>query len=505
MERQILALIFVLIMAAAANSQITLTDTMYRVYDGQGNPVTLDAIVKAMAANDAVFLGEQHDDSVAHAIEAELFRRAVSTYSPQRKVALSMEMFERDVQVVVDEYLGGLISEQHFLLSSRPWPNYKTDYRPLVEFAKEKHLDVVAANAPRRYVNMVSRNGRESLNALSDQAKSWLAPLPYPEPSDAYKTKFNNLMAGNTADPSRMSPNAATNLIYSQSLWDATMGNSVANYLKNNKGALVVHLNGGFHTESRLGTIEQLIHYRSKTKAIVVTMQSEDDITKFDQAKHKGLGDFVILTAAKVKTPSLLREILQRVQAQHQSIESLKANVKMTRYNSQLKDSDTYSGNVSYLPKSDRRSMYVRLNWEKPAVDQLLVIGDRYSFYQPRLNVIVQGSLAKVSVSRAPSNVLGFMSMSTAQLTDEYAINYVGRDSIDGTDLWHLEVTPRSTASYKSAELWIDNVGLPRQAKVYEQNGDTTTVSLTNVQKNITISAETFRLQYPAGVKMIRP
>ena len=301
MERHIFTLIIILLMAVAANSQITLTDTMYRVYDGQGNPATLEAIVKAMAANEAVFLGEQHDDPVAHAIEAELFRRAVSTYSPGRKVALSMEMFERDVQIVVDEYLNGLISEQHFLLSSRPWPNYKTDYRPLVELAKEKHLDVIAANAPRRYVNIVSRNGRDSLNALSDQAKSWLAPLPYPEPSDAYKTKFNNLMAGNSGDPAaKMSPNAATNLIYSQSLWDATMGNSVANYLKRNKGALVVHLNGGFHTESRLGTIEQLMSYRPNTKAIVVTMQSEDDVTKFDQAKHKGLGDFVILTDSKL-------------------------------------------------------------------------------------------------------------------------------------------------------------------------------------------------------------
>jgi uncharacterized iron-regulated protein len=292
--------IFVIpILVLAASAQITLTDQMYRVYDGQGNPATVDAIVKAMSANDAVFLGEQHDDPVAHAIEAELFRRAVSAYSPGRKVALSMEMFERDVQIVVDEYLSGLISEQHFLLSSRPWPNYKTDYRSLVELAKEKHLDLVAANAPRRYVNMVSRNGRDSLNALSPEAKAWLAPLPYPEPSDAYKTKFNNLMAGNTGDPSRMSPNAATNLIYSQSLWDATMGNSVANYLKQNKGALVVHLNGGFHTESRLGTIEQLMSYRPKTKAIVVTMQSEDDVTKFDPAKHKGLGDFVILTDSK--------------------------------------------------------------------------------------------------------------------------------------------------------------------------------------------------------------
>src|SRR5690348_1037236 len=280
MGRKVLPLILVLAFAVAAKSQATLSDSMYRAYDGQGNPVTLDAIVAAMAKNEAVFLGEQHDDSAGHAVEKEIFRRAVEKYSGQRRVALSMEMFERDVQIVLDEYLHGLISEQHFLLSSRPWPNYKTDYRPLVELAKEKHLDVVAANAPRRYVNMVSRNGRDSLNALSDQAKAWLAPLPYPEPSDAYKTKFTALMSGNAGDPSPMAN--SPNLIYSQSLWDATMGNSVANYLDKHKGALVIQLNGAFHTESRLGTLEQLMSYRPKTRAIVVTMRYEDDIQKWD-------------------------------------------------------------------------------------------------------------------------------------------------------------------------------------------------------------------------------
>ena len=176
-------LLFIWTLLPAVHAQITLTDPMYRVYDGQGNPSSLDAIVSAMAKTDAIFLGEQHDDAVGHAIEAELFRRTVSAYSPQRKVALSMEMFERDIQVVVDEYLANLITEQHFLASSRPWGNYKTDYRPLVELAKEKHLDVIAANAPRRYVNMVSRNGRDALNGLSKDAREWLPPLPYPEPS----------------------------------------------------------------------------------------------------------------------------------------------------------------------------------------------------------------------------------------------------------------------------------------------------------------------------------
>jgi len=295
----IIAILIVILFSLNMSAQIGFDQEKFRVYDGQGNPSSIDTVVKAMADVDAIFLGEQHDDAVGHSIEAELFKRAVETYSARRRVTLSMEMFERDVQIVLDEYLDGLITEQHFLLSSRPWANYKTDYRPLVELAKEKHLDVIAANAPRRYVNMVSRGGRDSLNGLSKEAKNWLAPLPYPEPSAAYKEKFNSLMSG-SGDPARMGPNAAANLIYSQALWDATMGDSVANYLSRNKGALVVHLNGGFHTEQRLGTIEQLLGYRPKTRAIVVTMQYVDDIAKFDVSKQKGLGDFVILTDAKV-------------------------------------------------------------------------------------------------------------------------------------------------------------------------------------------------------------
>jgi uncharacterized iron-regulated protein len=296
--KNVFSVLVMICFAAAANAQVTLTDNMYRVYDGQGNPSSLDAIVKAASDADALFLGEQHDDAVGHALEAEIFRRVVDTYSQKRRVALSLEMFERDVQIVLNEYLGGLITEQHFLSSSRPWGNYKTDYRPLVELSKEKHLDVIASNAPRRYVNMVSRGGRYVLNGLSPQAKSWLPPLPFPEPSAAYRDKFTALMGG-SGEAARMGPAAASNLIYSQSLWDATMASSVANYLAKNKNALVIHLNGGFHTEQRLGTIEQLMHYRPRTRAIVVTMQYVDDVTKFDSVKQKGLGDFVILTDAK--------------------------------------------------------------------------------------------------------------------------------------------------------------------------------------------------------------
>jgi uncharacterized iron-regulated protein len=295
------SMIFLLLTLRTLSGQTGETAPKYAIFDGKGNPVSVEQILDAAGQADVVFLGEQHDDTTAHAMQLEIFRLAVEKYSKERKVALSMEMFERDVQTVLNEYLNGLITEPQFLAGSRPWGNYKTDYRPLVELAKEKKLEVIAANAPRRYVNMVSRLGRDSLKGLSKEAKDWLAPLPYGDPSEAYTKKFNALM-GAGEDPAAANPH--TPIVFSQALWDATMAYSIARSLKKNKGELVVHLNGAFHTEGRLGTVEQLLRYRPKARVIVVTMRYEDDFKTFDKAKHTDLGDFVILTDSKAPRSS---------------------------------------------------------------------------------------------------------------------------------------------------------------------------------------------------------
>ncbi len=292
---KILLIAFLMVFMITISGFAQANEANYRVYDAAGNPSSLDKILEAVGQNDVVFLGENHDDATAHALQLQIFKAAVERYSKDRKVALSLEMFERDVQTVVNEYLNNLISESHFLSSSRPWNNYKQDYRPLVEIAKEQKLPVIAANAPRRYVNMVSRGGRETLNALSPEAKKWLAPLPYNQPSEDYTKKFKALMGG--SPESNMGINK---ILDSQSLWDATMSYSIADFLKENKKSLVIHLNGAFHTENRLGTAEHLLRYRSKTKILVVTMRYEDDFTNFNKSKHENLGDFVILTDSKV-------------------------------------------------------------------------------------------------------------------------------------------------------------------------------------------------------------
>jgi uncharacterized iron-regulated protein len=292
MFRLLLAVVVGFVMSFDAFGQATIGEANYSIFDGKGERVSLEKVLSSFSGADVVFLGESHDDAVAHYLQAEFFKKAYEQYKAERALVLSMEMFERDSQTVLNEYLKDLITEKKFLDDSRPWNNYKTDYRPLVEFAKQNKLPVIAANAPRRYVNMVARNGRDSVNALSKDAQKWLAPLPYGLASKEYSDKFFALMGQSTGH--------AVKVLDSQSLWDATMAHSVSTALKTHKKALVVHLNGSFHTEKRLGTPEHLVKYRPKTKFVVVTMKYEKDFKNFDPAKHGALGDFVILTDASV-------------------------------------------------------------------------------------------------------------------------------------------------------------------------------------------------------------
>jgi len=304
-------------LAPAARAQVEAAPR-YKAFDSKGRAVKLEEIVEALDAADVLFVGERHDDATGHALEAELLRRAGERYSQgggkRRAVALSLEMFERDVQTVVDEYLGGLISERHFLLSSRPWNNYATDYKPLVEYARAHRLPVIAANAPARYVSRVSSEGSASLSSLSKEARAWLPPLPFPEASAAYASKFNLFMSGGhaaaqpaaaaaqPAQPTPANPHAQANphggmhLLEAQTLRDASMAYAISEFLKRGGDPLVVQFNGTFHSEGRMGVPEQLSHYRKKARAVVVTIIPDEDRAGFDAASMSALGDFIILT-----------------------------------------------------------------------------------------------------------------------------------------------------------------------------------------------------------------
>lgn len=275
--------------------------TDYRVYDREGNVSSLSAIMAAAQSADVLLVGEEHDDFVGHRVELELLTRALDRYAPleappTRTVVLSLEMFEQDVQYVVDEYLQGLITEEHFVESARAWDDYSVYYRPLVEAAKARAVAVVAANAPRRYVNRVSNDGPESLWALSAQARSYLPPLPYPGPSAAYRAQFDSAMSVGLDSTQAHAHGMSDNAIYAQALWDASMGYAIAGALMQNVGALVIHVVGSFHVARGTGIPERIADYRPGTRVRSVVMSASDDIERWDDSEDRGLADFVILT-----------------------------------------------------------------------------------------------------------------------------------------------------------------------------------------------------------------
>lgn len=291
----------------------------YRVFTGTGERADLDDVVAAMAGHDVVFIGETHDDPTGHMLEAELLRRAWETYGAarasaagdgrRRTVALSLEFFQRDVQPIVDEYIAGLISETVFRADSRPWPRYATDYRPLIEFAKEHGVEVIASNAPRRYTSRVTMHGRESLDALSPVAKQSLPPLPYGQPSAEYRDQWIEVISrvmsqegmkcgvpvAQAAAPSGAHDNMG-NQLHSQTLWDASMAYWISQHLTSNPGALVLHMVGSFHVARGTGTPEHLAAYSPGSRAMIVMLRPVADVDTFERAPAGEWGNFVIQT-----------------------------------------------------------------------------------------------------------------------------------------------------------------------------------------------------------------
>jgi outer membrane lipoprotein-sorting protein len=181
----------------------------------------------------------------------------------------------------------------------------------------------------------------------------------------------------------------------------------------------------------------------------------------------------------------------------NKSLQSLQASVTMVKTNVQLNVSDTSIGTTKYLPKNDKRVMYVRIDWTKPVEEQMAVIGDTYELYRPRLNQVIQGVVQKAKNNAAAGGALSFMSMSKEQLRSNYDVQYIAQEQISGgIQTWHILLKPKVQTSYKVADLWVDADGMPRQARITEKNDDTTTVLLTGIQKNVKIDSNVFRLAY---------
>lgn len=275
MKRSLLLLLCLLFAASPVFSQ---KKPAYVLYNAAGKKVSYDKMIRVLAGKDIVLFGEIHNNPIAHWLQLE----TTKDLHPRRALVLGAEMLEADNQEPLDRYLKGELDAKGLDSLARLWKNYKTDYAPLVDFARDSHIVFAATNIPRRYATMVAKNGFEVLDTLSAQEKPWMAPLPmaYDPELPGYKNMLT-MMAGH----------GGPHLPKAQDSKDATMAYFILKYYRT--GSLFLHFNGAYHSENYEGILWHLKRQRPDLKYATITTVSQNNLRHL-LAEHKGKADFII-------------------------------------------------------------------------------------------------------------------------------------------------------------------------------------------------------------------
>ena len=251
----------------------------YVLFDKNGKKTTYKKLLKASEKSDLVLFGEFHDNPISHWLELEL----TQDVHQNKSIVLGAEMFERDNQAALNKYLKGEINQKGLDTLARLWNNYKTDYKPLVEYAKSKKLPFVATNIPRRYASMVYRGGFEALDTLSADQKQWIAPLPvkYDASLSQYQ-KMLDMAQGHGGD----------NLPKAQAIKDATMAYSILEHIQPN--SVFIHYHGSYHSNFYEGIYWYIKQYRPELKITTIATVSQTDLSKLDK-ENLHIADYIIV------------------------------------------------------------------------------------------------------------------------------------------------------------------------------------------------------------------
>lgn len=232
----------------------------YQLQSANGVNIDLQRFVTDIQDADVVLVGEWHKHTGIHRFQTELLQAMISA---NNNVTLSMEQFTRDKQAIVNAYLAGEIGESTLIKQGNAWPNYSSDYRPLIELAKTTKIDVIAANAPKNIIRCIAKEGISYVDKLPSNERRWLAANINTQKSP-YKTHFMASM--HHGDESQNE-----NKFASQVTWDETMAESIVNYLANNPNKQVMHIAGKFHTENGLGTAASILARAPELNIVIVT------------------------------------------------------------------------------------------------------------------------------------------------------------------------------------------------------------------------------------------
>ena len=255
----------------------------YKIYNSKGKETSWKQVIKKSGQSDLVFFGEQHNDPIGHWLELQLTKDLFDEKEGQ--ITLGAEMFESDNQLMIDELLSGLVPMDKFEADARLWDNYKTDYKPLLDFARENNIHFVASNIPRRYASVVYKGGLEALDSLSETAKKFIAPLPIIfDPSIPCYADMLKMSMGQGMNPE--------NLAKAQAIKDATMAHFIIKNQQQDK--VFIHFNGAYHSQNKEGIIGYINNTNPELSITTITIEWQEDIYEV-QEDNLNKADFIIL------------------------------------------------------------------------------------------------------------------------------------------------------------------------------------------------------------------
>lgn len=206
-----------------------------------------------------------------------------------------------------------------------------------------------------------------------------------------------------------------------------------------------------------------------------------------------------------IETKAQVTEILKRMDTHYKALKSVQADISRETFNSQLEDTDAYSGNISLLPGKGR-DFSLLLEWTKPRNELISVVNGQYVVFVKGSGQALTGDSGSKKLNGKGGGVLKMIgSMDRAEIKANYDVQYLGQEGITGAvQTWHLKLTPKAKSDFKFADLWVDSTGMPLQVKVTALNNDTDTIVLTKVKKNELQDYSIFKIKLPQGTKLVR-
>ncbi len=258
----------------------------YRLFDTKGKEVSYKQVLQAALASDVVFFGELHNNPICHWLEYELAKDLFEAAG--RRLVFGAEMFEADQQKELDAWFkAGEESADTLLSKIKKWPNFETDYKPVLDFAKGNGVRFIATNCPRRFASSVSKNGQESLNTLTPEELTWICPIPYAVDFELSMYKKMKEMFGDS--PHGMN---IENFVSAQALKDATMAWFIFKNFP--EGGLFFHMNGSFHSERKEGIVWYLKRLKQDIKVLTIHPIEYENLDKIEK-EDKVSGDFILV------------------------------------------------------------------------------------------------------------------------------------------------------------------------------------------------------------------